>query len=82
MLQAGLSLQAFRQWAGTPNDLVLFPNYCIKGTLGHALLQGARQVVVAAPMHAHIQSKRLWERAQCYICALKRAWAGGLRSPL
>ena len=49
MCQAGNSLEALRRWAGNSNDLVLFTSHQIKGTLGHALLNGAKQITVAAP---------------------------------
>ena len=42
MMTAGMSLEAFRHWAAGAKNLVLFPSYCVKGTLGYKLLQGAK----------------------------------------
>lgn len=38
MLVGGLSLKAFRLWAGTERNAVVFPGHCVKGTLGFKLL--------------------------------------------
>ena len=46
MLHAGASLDAFRLWASDSRNLVLFTSHCIRGTLGHRLLQGATAVNV------------------------------------
>ena len=48
MLHAGASLDAFRFWASDSRNLVLFTSHCIRGTLGHRLLQGATSVNVCA----------------------------------
>ena len=49
MMTAGMALEAFIQWAGTPSTLVLFPSYCVRGTLGYRLLAGAKEVTLDAP---------------------------------
>lgn len=56
MLHAGVALQAFRCWAGDSRNMVLFPTHCIRGTLGHRLLMGAKEVSVSAPSGS-VQSK-------------------------
>ena len=39
-------LQAFKLWCGDPNNLVLFPAYCVAGTNGNTVLSGKRRVEV------------------------------------
>ena len=46
MMNAGMALEAFRHWADDSRNLVIFPSYCFKGTIGHALLRGANEVVL------------------------------------
>jgi integrator complex subunit 11 len=38
MLVGGLSVRAFRFWAGDEKNAVVFPGHCVRGTLGHTLL--------------------------------------------
>ena len=40
--------QAFKLWCGDPNNLVLFPAYCVAGTNGNTVLSGKRHVEVRA----------------------------------
>lgn len=44
MLHAGLSLQIFRKWAPNDNNMVIMPGYCVAGTVGHKILNGARKI--------------------------------------
>lgn len=44
MLHAGLSLQLFKKWAPSENNMVIMPGYCVAGTIGHKILGGARRV--------------------------------------
>ena len=46
MLHAGMALQAFKEWGHDPKNLVLIPGYCVKGTVGHQLLEGKKEVVL------------------------------------
>ena len=42
MLHAGLSLQIFKKWAPNENNMVIMPGFCVQGTVGHKILNGAR----------------------------------------
>lgn len=44
MLHAGLSLQLFRKWAPDPNNMIIMPGYCVAGTVGYRILNGAKRV--------------------------------------
>ncbi len=44
MLHAGLSLQIFRRWASNEKNMVIMPGYCVAGTVGHKILNGAKKV--------------------------------------
>lgn len=44
MLHSGMSLQIFKAWAGDPLNMVIMPGYCVAGTVGHKLLNGARKI--------------------------------------
>lgn len=44
MLHAGLSLQLFRKWAPDPNNMVIMPGYCVAGTVGYRILNGAKRI--------------------------------------
>ncbi|XP_064642265.1 integrator complex subunit 11-like [Lineus longissimus] len=44
MLHAGLSLQIFKRWAPCENNMVIMPGYCVAGTVGHKILNGARKL--------------------------------------
>ena len=73
MLVGGLSLKAFRLWAGDEKNFVIFPGHCVKGTLGYKLLNmsgpgkldevSSRQTISVsccsstAPFSAHTDSK-------------------------
>lgn len=44
MLHAGLSLQIFKKWAPHEQNMVIMPGYCVQGTVGHKILNGAKKV--------------------------------------
>lgn len=44
MLHAGLSLQIFKKWAPSPQNIVIMPGYCVAGTVGQKILSGARRI--------------------------------------
>lgn len=44
MLHAGLSLQIFKKWAPSPQNIVIMPGYCVAGTVGAKILSGARKI--------------------------------------
>ncbi|XP_071451112.1 integrator complex subunit 11 [Hetaerina americana] len=44
MLHAGLSLTIFKHWAPNENNMVIMPGFCVVGTVGHKILNGAKKV--------------------------------------
>ncbi|KAL2900229.1 Cleavage and polyadenylation specificity factor subunit 3-II [Bienertia sinuspersici] len=40
MINGGFSLEVFKQWATSENNLVTLPGYCVAGTVGHKLMSG------------------------------------------
>ncbi|KAL8620084.1 Integrator complex subunit 11 [Nucella lapillus] len=44
MLHAGLSLQIFKKWAPCEKNMVIMPGYCVAGTVGHKILNGAKKL--------------------------------------
>ncbi|VEN39741.1 unnamed protein product [Callosobruchus maculatus] len=44
MLHAGLSLQIFKKWAPNENNMIIMPGFCVQGTVGHKILNGAKTV--------------------------------------
>ncbi|XP_020592154.1 cleavage and polyadenylation specificity factor subunit 3-II [Phalaenopsis equestris] len=40
MISGGFSLEVFKQWAPSENNLVTLPGYCVAGTVGHKLMSG------------------------------------------
>lgn len=44
MLHAGLSLQIFKKWAPSPQNIVIMPGYCVAGTVGSKILSGAKRI--------------------------------------
>lgn len=44
MLHAGLSLAIFKKWAPNPSNMVIMPGYCVQGTVGHKILNGAKKI--------------------------------------
>ncbi|XP_028131124.1 integrator complex subunit 11 [Diabrotica virgifera virgifera] len=46
MLHAGLSLHIFKKWAPNENNMIIMPGFCVQGTVGHKILNGAKKVEV------------------------------------
>lgn len=44
MLHSGLSLQIFKKWCISENNMVIMPGYCVAGTVGHKILSGQRKI--------------------------------------
>ncbi|KAL7301557.1 hypothetical protein TKK_0005987 [Trichogramma kaykai] len=44
MLHAGLSLQIFKKWAPQEGNMVIMPGFCVQGTIGHKILNGAKRI--------------------------------------
>lgn len=44
MLHAGLSLNIFKKWAPFEQNMVIMPGFCVQGTVGHKILNGAKKV--------------------------------------
>lgn len=44
MLHTGLSLHAFKMWAPDPNNLTIVPGFCVTGTVGSKIINGAKRV--------------------------------------
>lgn len=44
MLHAGLSLQIFKKWAPSAQNIVIMPGYCVAGTVGAKILAGAKRI--------------------------------------
>lgn len=44
MLHAGLSLQIFKKWAPSEQNMVIMPGYCVSGTVGQKILSGAKRI--------------------------------------
>ncbi|KOM33868.1 hypothetical protein LR48_Vigan02g001800 [Vigna angularis] len=45
MISGGFSLEVFKQWAVSENNLVTLPGYCVAGTIGHKLMSDKRAKV-------------------------------------
>lgn len=46
MLHAGLSLQIFKKWAPSAQNMVIMPGYCVAGTVGSKILSGAKRIEI------------------------------------
>ncbi|CAG2119621.1 unnamed protein product, partial [Medioppia subpectinata] len=44
MLHSGLSLHLFKKWAPNENNMAIMPGFCVSGTVGHKILNGAKKV--------------------------------------
>lgn len=44
MLHAGLSLHIFKKWAPNSNNTLIMPGFCVVGTVGHKILNGAKKI--------------------------------------
>uniref|UniRef100_A0A1I8JQA1 Integrator complex subunit 11 n=1 Tax=Macrostomum lignano TaxID=282301 RepID=A0A1I8JQA1_9PLAT len=44
MLHAGQSLQIFKKWAPDERNMVVIPGYCVAGTVGYKIINGAKKI--------------------------------------
>lgn len=44
MLHSGVSLSVFKKWCSDEKNLIIIPGYCVSGTVGEKILNGARSV--------------------------------------
>lgn len=55
MLHAGLSLQAFVRWAGSPRNMVILPGYCVAGTVGAKVIAGHKKIEIDRSTTVHVK---------------------------
>lgn len=46
MLHSGMSLTIFKEWCEDKRNLVIIPGYCVRGTVGEKVLNGAKRVEI------------------------------------
>ena len=46
MLHSGTSVQVFKEWCEDPRNTLIIPGYCVEGTLGNRLVNGAKEVTL------------------------------------
>lgn len=46
MLHSGLSLKIFKKWAPDERNMIIMPGYCVAGTVGHKVINGAKRVEI------------------------------------
>ena len=46
MMNGGLSLEVFKKWAPNANNMIVFPGYCLPGTVGNEVLALSKRVRV------------------------------------
>ncbi|KAM0672818.1 putative RNA-processing beta-lactamase [Ordospora colligata] len=44
MLHSGMSLKIFKEWCEDEKNLVIIPGYCVRGTVGEKVLNGAKRL--------------------------------------
>lgn len=44
MLHSGMSLKVFKEWCEDERNLVIIPGYCVRGTVGEKVLNGAKRL--------------------------------------
>lgn len=44
MLNIGTSLEVFKKWAPDPKNMVIMPGFCVAGTVGAKVLEGAKKI--------------------------------------
>ncbi|XP_057425149.1 cleavage and polyadenylation specificity factor subunit 3-II-like [Lotus japonicus] len=49
MISGGFSLEVFKHWAPSENNLITLPGYCVAGTVGHRLMSGKATKVDVDP---------------------------------
>ena len=57
MLAGGLSVRAFRSWAGDEKNAVVFPGHCVRGTLGYTLLMAREKAPRGEPITLKMSSR-------------------------
>ncbi|GAB66150.1 RNA-metabolising metallo-beta-lactamase domain containing protein [Plasmodium cynomolgi strain B] len=60
MLHTGLSLKAFKAWAGSSKNLIVLPGYCVQGTVGHKLIMGERKISFDGNSYMNIACKIIY----------------------
>lgn len=60
MLHTGLSLKAFKAWAGNPQNLIVLPGYCVQGTVGHKLIMGEKQISLDGTTYIKVLCKIIY----------------------
>lgn len=46
MLHSGQSLKVFKRWCGEEKNMIIMPGYCVAGTVGHKVINGAKTVEI------------------------------------
>uniref|UniRef100_A0A914V6H5 Integrator complex subunit 11 n=1 Tax=Plectus sambesii TaxID=2011161 RepID=A0A914V6H5_9BILA len=46
MLHGGQSLRVFKRWCSNEKNMIIMPGYCVAGTVGHKVINGARSVEI------------------------------------
>ncbi|KAL0265568.1 UNVERIFIED_CONTAM: hypothetical protein PYX00_011280 [Menopon gallinae] len=46
MLHSGVSLSVFKKWCSDEKNLIIIPGYCVSGTVGEKILNGAKSVEI------------------------------------
>ncbi|ADM12455.1 putative beta-lactamase fold-containing exonuclease [Encephalitozoon intestinalis ATCC 50506] len=46
MLHSGMSLRIFKEWCEDEKNLVIIPGYCVRGTIGEKILNGAKRLEI------------------------------------
>ena len=52
MLHSGTSLSVFKKWCEDEKNLVIIPGYCVKGTVGEKVLNGAKVVEIGGATYS------------------------------
>ncbi|KJP87107.1 hypothetical protein AK88_03275 [Plasmodium fragile] len=60
MLHTGLSLKAFKAWAGSSKNLIVLPGYCVQGTVGHKLIMGERKISFDGSSYFNVACKIIY----------------------
>jgi Beta-Casp domain/Zn-dependent metallo-hydrolase RNA specificity domain len=55
MLHAGLSLEIFKNWCGDEKNLVIFPGYCVAGTIGNKVISGQKRIEIDRKTVVHVK---------------------------
>lgn len=44
MLHGGQSLKVFKKWCGDERNMIIMPGYCVAGTVGAKVINGAKKI--------------------------------------